>query len=57
MIWPPLLTKKGYNVNFYSSIKDLIIHGTEDEVKKLVEGEKKQGYKGKISCMIESEYN
>mgnify|MGYP001501306973 CR=1 FL=1 len=49
LIWPPLLTKKGYNVNFYSSIKDLIIHGTEDEVKKLVEGEKKQGYKGKIS--------
>ena len=49
MIWPPLLTKKGYNVNYYSSIKDLIIHGTEDEVKKLVEGEKKQGYKGKIS--------
>ena len=49
LIWPPLLTKKGYNVNYYSSIKDLIIHGTEDEVKKLVEGERKQGYKGKIS--------
>ena len=48
LIWPPLRTTKGYNLNLYSSIKDMIIHGTEKDVQNLVKNEKKKGYKANI---------
>ena len=34
LIWPPLLTDKGYNLNLYSNVNDMIVHGTEEEVTK-----------------------
>ena len=51
LIWPPLLTDKGYNLNLYSNVNDMIVHGTEEEVIKLVQEERKKGYKAKINYM------
>jgi len=49
LIWPPLLTNNGYNLNLYSQVKEMIVHGTEKEVKNLVKNERKKGYKANIS--------
>ena len=49
LIWPPLLTNNGYNLNLYSSVRDMIVHGTEEELRDLVKNEKKKGYKANIS--------
>ena len=49
LIWPPLLTTNGYDLNLYSSVKDMIVHGTKEELENLINSERKKGYKAKIS--------